>query len=78
MHDTGSGLIDTDRYKRLVETSNDLIWSVDEAGRFTFVNDGAARRIYGYTAAEMLGRPFSDFMTEAQARKDLQADLDSK
>ena len=34
-------LIDTDRYKRLVETSNDLIWSVDTEGRFTFVNDAA-------------------------------------
>jgi diguanylate cyclase (GGDEF)-like protein/PAS domain S-box-containing protein len=64
-------LIDTNRYKRLVETSNDLIWSVDAAGRFTFVNDSASQRIYGYTAEEMVGKPFTELMTEDQARKDL-------
>ena len=65
--------IDTDRYKRLVETSNDLIWSVDAQGRFTFVNDAAALRIYGYTADEMLGRPFAELMSADQAEKDLKA-----
>jgi diguanylate cyclase (GGDEF)-like protein/PAS domain S-box-containing protein len=64
-------LIATDRYRRLVETSNDLIWSVDADGRFTFVNDSAARRIYGYSAEEMIGRAFSEFMTPEQALKDL-------
>jgi diguanylate cyclase (GGDEF)-like protein/PAS domain S-box-containing protein len=64
-------LIDTDRYKRLVETSNDLIWSVDPDGRFTFVNDAAARRIYGYSADEMMGKPFAELMTAEQAAKDL-------
>ena len=63
--------IETDRYKRLVETSHDLIWSVDEAGRYTFVNDTATQRIFGYTATEMIGRPFTDFMTSEQAAKDL-------
>jgi len=63
--------IDTDRYKRLVETSNDLIWSIDGSGRFTFVNDAAARRIYGYSAEEMIGRPFTELMTPEQAEKDL-------
>ena len=63
--------IDTDRYKRLVETSNDLIWSVDASGRFTFVNDAAARRIYGYSADEMIGKPLVDVMSPAQAARDL-------
>ena len=65
------GFIDTDRYKRLVETSNDLIWSVDASGRFTFVNDAAAQRIYGYSAVEMIGRSFVELMTPEQAEKDL-------
>lgn len=64
-------LIDTDRYKRLVETSNELIWSIDASGRFTFVNDAAARRIYGYTADEMVGKLLSELMTPDQAEKDL-------
>ncbi len=65
-------LIDTDRYKRLVETSNDLIWSVDAEGRFTFVNDAASLRIYGYSAEEMMGRRFTELMTGEQARADIE------
>ena len=55
-----------------METSHDLIWSVDIQGRWTFVN-AAVRRIYGYEPAEMLGRPFTDFLTPAQAEIDLAA-----
>jgi PAS domain S-box-containing protein len=55
----------------LVETSHDLIWSVDAEGRWTFVN-AAARSIYGYEPGEMLGRPFMEFETPEQARKDLE------
>jgi PAS domain S-box-containing protein len=48
------------QYRNLVETSQDLIWSVDAEGRLTFVNQ-AVRQIYGYEPEEMLGRLFSDF-----------------
>jgi len=58
-------------YRTLVETSHDLIWSVDAQGRWTFVN-AAAKDIYGYEPAEMLGRPFMDFETPEQARIDLE------
>ncbi len=57
------------KYRDLVETSSDLIWSVDKRGRFTFVNR-AARRIYGYEPEEMLGRPIADFETDEQRLKD--------
>jgi two-component system cell cycle sensor histidine kinase/response regulator CckA len=57
-------------YRNLVETSHDLIWSVDARGRWTFVNQ-AVRQIYGYEPAEMLGRPFTDFQTREQAGRDL-------
>ncbi|TAE66402.1 MAG: PAS domain S-box protein [Oscillatoriales cyanobacterium] len=59
------------KYRRLVETSQDMIWSVNAQGRFTFVNP-AVRYIYGYEPAEMLDRPFSDFMTPEQSQKDLE------
>jgi PAS domain S-box-containing protein len=59
-------------YHMLVETARDLIWSLDAQGRWTFVNQ-AARRIYGYEPAEMLGRPFSDFKTSEPAENDLAA-----
>jgi two-component system NtrC family sensor kinase len=53
-----------------VETSHDLIWSLDLQGRCTFINQ-AARRMYGYEPAEMLGRPFTDFETPEQVRREL-------
>jgi PAS domain S-box-containing protein len=58
------------KYRHLVETSQDMIWSVDALGCYTFVNP-AVKYIYGYDAEEMLGRPFSDFMTPEQTQKEL-------
>ncbi|TAF35662.1 MAG: PAS domain S-box protein, partial [Oscillatoriales cyanobacterium] len=60
------------QYRRLVETSQDMIWSVDAQGCFTFVNP-AVKYIYGYEPEEMLGRPFSDFVVPEQLPKDLEA-----
>ncbi len=58
-------------YRCMVEASNDLIWSVDESGRWTFVNAGAARRIYGYERHEMEGRPFREFTDPSRLQADL-------
>jgi len=49
------------QYRNLVETSRDLIWSLDLSGKWTFVNN-AARAIYGYDPDEMLGRPILEFV----------------
>ena len=55
------------KYRSLVETSQDVIWACDRTGRINFINQ-AAKHIYGYEPAEMLGRYFSDFLaTEAVA-----------
>jgi PAS domain S-box-containing protein len=58
------------RYKDLIETSNDLIWSVDTKGRFTFINE-AIKRTHGYEPEEVLGRPFTDFEPPEQVPIDL-------
>ncbi len=60
------------KYRDLVETSHDLIWSVDAEGRWTFVNGRGARAIYGYEPEEMLGRPFTDFEPPERQRADLE------
>ncbi len=60
------------QYRRLVEASNDLIWSVDSEGRWTFVNRDAALRIYGYERHEMEGRPFREFTDPSRIDSDLQ------
>lgn len=49
-----------ENYRNLVETTDDLIWSVDEEGKFTFVNR-AALKILGYEPEEMIGRSFLEF-----------------
>ncbi|MEG5033781.1 PAS domain S-box protein [Microcoleus sp. AT3-D2] len=59
------------KYRSLVETSQDMIWSVDASGCYTFVNP-AVKYIYGYEPEEMIGRPFSDFVTPEQSQKDLE------
>ncbi|NER45128.1 MAG: PAS domain S-box protein [Symploca sp. SIO1A3] len=58
------------KYRNLVETSQDMIWSVDSQGYYTFVNQ-AAKQIYGYEPAEMLNHLFTDFLPRQQKHKEL-------
>ena len=58
-------------YRNLVETSNDLIWSIDTEGRWTYLNAAAVHRIWGGEAAEMLGQPFSDSLIAEVRQRDL-------
>ena len=48
------------RYRDLVETSHDLIWTTDAQGRFIYLN-AAARDIFGLAAKDLIGRCFFDF-----------------
>jgi PAS domain S-box-containing protein len=66
-----------ERYRNIVETSQDMIWALDGENRFTFVND-AVRTIYGYEPDEMIGRPFTDFQTPEAAARDLEVADDLK
>ena len=50
-----------ERYRRIIETSNEGIWSMDAAHRTTLANDAMCAML-GYSRAEMLGRPVEDFM----------------
>ncbi|WP_293121629.1 PAS domain S-box protein [Okeania sp. SIO1I7] len=56
------------KYRHLVETSQDLIWSLDTLGRFTFVNQ-AAKRIYGYEITEIIGRSITNFIYKEEVEK---------
>ncbi|MDY6806113.1 MAG: PAS domain S-box protein [Cyanobacteriota bacterium] len=60
------------KYRALVEASQDTIWSVDAEGKYTFVNP-AVKKIYGYSEAEMLGRPWTDFAAPESVGKDREA-----
>ncbi|MDZ8054721.1 MAG: PAS domain S-box protein [Aulosira sp. ZfuVER01] len=53
------------KYRHLVETSQDTIWSLDADGAITFVNP-AVKQFYGYEPQEMIGRKFTDFILSNQ------------
>jgi len=57
-------------YRTVLETSGELIWSLDCEGRWTSLNPGAARRIYGREAAELLGRPFTELVAPELRERD--------
>jgi diguanylate cyclase (GGDEF)-like protein/PAS domain S-box-containing protein len=48
------------RYRDLVETSHDLIWTTDAQGRFIYLN-AAATGIFGLAVKDLVGRCFFDF-----------------
>ena len=48
------------RYRALVETAHDLVWSVDPTGCWRYLNS-SSRVIYGLEPEDMLGRSISEF-----------------
>ncbi|RMG29110.1 MAG: EAL domain-containing protein [Gammaproteobacteria bacterium] len=60
------------RYRDLVETAHDLVWSMDPDGHWRYVN-GACLAIYGYTPQEMVGRPLAEFQSPDTRERDQQA-----
>lgn len=52
------------RYRDLVETSHDLIWTTDSQGRFTYLNN-AAPDVLGLAPKDLIGRCFFDFEADA-------------
>src|SRR5260221_4995221 len=53
-------------YRELVERAGDMIYTLDLAGAFTYMN-AAGLGILGYTADELMGRHFGDVLTPASA-----------
>ncbi|MBD2435938.1 PAS domain S-box protein [Nostoc sp. FACHB-110] len=53
------------KYRHLVETSQDIIWSVDIKGKITFVK-AATQQVYGYEIAEMIGCHWVDFVVSKE------------
>ena len=50
-----------ERYRDLVEISNDIVYRTDVGGIFTFANQ-VASRITGYSEKELVGRRFTDLI----------------
>ncbi|MFN2309467.1 MAG: putative bifunctional diguanylate cyclase/phosphodiesterase [Gammaproteobacteria bacterium] len=60
------------RYRDLVETAHDLVWSVDATGHWTYLNN-ACQGIYGYLPQELLGRHIREFVAPGHVERDAQA-----
>jgi diguanylate cyclase (GGDEF)-like protein/PAS domain S-box-containing protein len=56
------------RYRDLVETAHDLVWSMDPQGHWIYLNS-ACQTIYGYAPAEMLHRHVDEFRAPEYAQK---------
>lgn len=56
------------RYRNLVESSHDLIWSLDSMGLITFLNQ-AGCEAFGRDREEMIGRPLAHFVPQDQIQK---------
>jgi two-component system, sensor histidine kinase and response regulator len=50
-----------ERYRELVEVSNDIVYRTDVGGTFTFVNQ-VASKITGHSEKELIGRHFTDLI----------------
>src|SRR5215467_9397356 len=50
-------------FRDLVEAAGELLWKLDIAGRFTFLND-AVTHLYGYAPEELLGRHFTTIVPQ--------------
>ncbi|MGQ0545429.1 MAG: diguanylate cyclase domain-containing protein [Betaproteobacteria bacterium] len=57
-------------YRTVLETSGELIWSLDRQGRWASLNGLAAQRIYGRAAADLIGRPFTDVVARELRERD--------
>lgn len=68
-----------EKYRVLVESSQDIIWTTDNEGIYTYVSP-AARRIYGYAPEEMVGRSWREFLSPTAPDREVVAvdGLDNK
>ncbi len=49
-----------ERYRSLVDNLDDVVYTLDEQGRFTFVSPSVAR--YGFAPEDLVGQPFDRFV----------------
>jgi PAS domain S-box-containing protein len=55
--------ISEDKYRTMIERSNDLIWTLDAQGNFTFMNETALTTT-GLNYGEWIGKPFAPLIME--------------
>jgi len=57
-----------EKYRNLVEQTNDWVWELDRQGAFTYVSP-QVKTILGYEPTELLGKTIQEFMDPAEGRR---------
>lgn len=65
-----------ERYRRIVETSQEGIVAVDASGRISYVNQQLAEML-GQSGEEIIGRPYLDFI-DSSARSEVEVKLERR
>ncbi|MDX2168366.1 MAG: PAS domain S-box protein [Deltaproteobacteria bacterium] len=50
-----------DKYRQLVDSLHEVVFEIDAEGRISYLSP-AVEAVSGYTASELVGRPFTDFV----------------
>ena len=69
-----------ERYRTMIENANDLIWSLDVKGKFTYANS-QAEQVSGFTFRKWKGKSFTSLVhleDQKKANKDFQKVLSGK
>ena len=61
-------LASKERYHRLNENAQDIIWRTDAKGKVLYVNS-AVERILGYSVDEALGKPITEYLTDKSVKE---------
>jgi diguanylate cyclase (GGDEF)-like protein/PAS domain S-box-containing protein len=56
-------------FRHLVETANDLVWAVDQDGRWTYLSPRATRQIFGCEPEDMLRQRLVDSQPERERER---------
>lgn len=57
-----------ERFRSIVETTNEWIWAIDLEGRLTY-NNPALEKVLGYTSEEFFGKTFFSFIYEEDRQR---------
>ena len=59
---------ETERFKKMVQSSQDVFWEFDENANFTYVSEGI-RNLLGYDPEELIGLNAFDLMNADEAAR---------
>ena len=57
-----------EKYRTIIETSNDGVISIDEKGKIVFINE-SAEKMFGYNNEELVGKPLTLLMPKEYRRR---------